>query len=301
MSEYLIETSNLTKKFGDFTAVNSVDLKVPKGGVYGFLGPNGAGKSTTIRMLLGLISPIEGEVKLFGKSIVNNRIEILKNIGSMVESPSYYGHLTAYENLNIAREILRVDKKDIDRVLEIVGLKEVRNKKVREFSLGMKQRLGIGQALIGSPKLLILDEPTNGLDPEGIREIRTLIKTLPMEMGITVLVSSHLLSEIELMATDVGIINKGKVIFQGPLEELHRRSASEIKIGTKPLERAVEHLRNQGYKVETRDKHIYLNGFSDIPKLTKELVMNDFDIYHISNHRSTLEDIFLNITRKEKE
>lgn len=301
MSEYLIETSNLTKKFGDFTAVNSVDLKVPKGGVYGFLGPNGAGKSTTIRMLLGLISPIEGEVKLFGKSIVNNRIEILKNIGSMVESPSYYGHLTAYENLNIAREILRVDKKDIDRVLEIVGLKEVRNKKVREFSLGMKQRLGIGQALIGSPKLLILDEPTNGLDPEGIREIRTLIKTLPMEMGITVLVSSHLLSEIELMATDVGIINKGEIIFQGPLEELHRRSALEIKIGTKPLERAVEYLKNQGYRVEMRDKHIYLNGFSDIPKLTKELVMNDFDIYHISNHRSTLEDIFLNITRREKE
>lgn len=301
MGEYLIETNNLTKKFGTFTAVNGVDLKVPKGGVYGFLGPNGAGKSTTIRMLLGLISPTEGEAKLFGKSIVNNRIEILKNVGSMVESPSYYGHLTAYENLNIAREILRVDKKDIENVLEVVGLKEVRNKKVREFSLGMKQRLGIAQALIGSPKLLILDEPTNGLDPEGIREIRTLIKTLPKEMGITVLVSSHLLSEIELMSTDVGIINKGEIIFQGPLEELHRTSDSEIKICAKPLKKAVGYLESRGYKVGMRDDHIYVNGFGDIPKLTKELVMNDFDIYHISNHRSTLEDIFLNITRKEKE
>lgn len=300
MSKYIIETKNLTKNFGNFTAVKGVDLKVPQGGIYGFLGPNGAGKSTTIRMLLGLISATQGDATLFGKSIENERIEILKKVGSMVESPSYYGHLTSYENLNITREILKVEKSHIDRVLNIVGLSEVRNKKVKEFSLGMKQRLGIAQALIGNPQLLILDEPTNGLDPEGIREIRNLIRTLPEEMGITVLISSHLLSEIELMATHVGIINKGSMIFQGTLEELRRKSTSEVKIVAEPMERVVAHLNKLDYKAVIREHGIFINQCEDIPNLVKELVLNNFKIYHISENKSTLEDIFLNITGGEK-
>jgi len=222
MNKYLIETNNLTKNFEGFTAVNDIGLKVPSGVVYGFLGPNGAGKSTTIRMLLGLIKPTEGEVKVFGKSIKTHRTQILKKVGSLVEYPSYYANLTAYENLDITRRILEVDKKEIDRVLEIVKLTEVKNKAVKKFSLGMKQRLGIANALLGNPEILILDEPTNGLDPAGIHEVRELVKSLPEKMGITVLVSSHLLSEIELMATQVGIINKGKLMFQGTLEDLKK-------------------------------------------------------------------------------
>ena len=214
MSTYVIETSNLTKKFGKFLAVNSIDLQVPKGGIYGFLGPNGAGKSTTIRMLLGLMKETQGQVKVFGKSIKEDRRAILKRVGSMVETPSYYGHLTAYENLEVSRKILGVEKKEINRVLEIVKLMDVQHKAVKKFSLGMKQRLGIAQALLGNPELLILDEPTNGLDPSGIIEMRELIKSFPEKYGITVLISSHILSEIELIATHVGIINKGKLLFR---------------------------------------------------------------------------------------
>ncbi|MBS4538928.1 ABC transporter ATP-binding protein [Clostridium sp. D2Q-11] len=301
MKKYLIETDNLTKKFDGFAAVNSINLKIPQGGIYGFLGPNGAGKSTTIRMLLGLISPTEGKAKLFDKSIDKDRLDILKKVGSMVENPSYYAHLTAYENLNIIREILNVEKSEIERVLNIVGLLEVKDKKVKKFSMGMKQRLGIAQALIGNPELLILDEPTNGLDPAGIREIRALIKGLPEKLGITVVVSSHILSEIELMATDVGIINKGNLIFQGSLEELQKRSLAQIKIGAEPKKEAIDHLLKRGYQVEERDKYIYIKEFSSPSILTKELVINNFEVYHISEDKSNLEDIFLDITRKENQ
>lgn len=188
----MIRTENLSKQFGKFKAVKGIDLKVPEGGVYGFLGPNGAGKSTTIRMLLGLIKPTEGKAFLFDKSIKTNRMEILKQVGSMVESPSYYGHLTTYENLKIISEIRGNDEREIDRVLEIVKLKDSKDRKVKNFSMGMKQRLGIAQALLGNPKLLILDEPTNGLDPSGIHQIRDLIRDLPQKTGVTILVSSHI-------------------------------------------------------------------------------------------------------------
>ena len=234
MSNYIIETKNLTKRFGKFTAVDGVNLQVPQGGIYGFLGPNGAGKSTTIRMILGLVNETKGEIKVFGDSIKRNRIQILKRVGSMVESPSYYGHLTAYENLEITRQILGVEKKEIGRVLEIVKLTDVQNKTVKKFSLGMKQRLGIAQALLGTPELLILDEPTNGLDPSGIIEIRELIKGLPHKYGITVLISSHILSEIELMATHVGIINKGKLLFQGTMDDLRDKQKEEILVAVEP-------------------------------------------------------------------
>lgn len=248
MSDYIIETRNLTKKFGKFLAVNQVNLLVPKGGIYGFLGPNGAGKSTTIRMLLGLIKETKGEVKVFNQSIKDDRIAILSRIGSMVETPSYYGHLTAYENLEVTRKILGAEKKEIERVLEIVKLTEVRNKAVKKFSLGMKQRLGIAQALLGKPELLILDEPTNGLDPSGIIEIRELIKSLPKDYGITILISSHILSEIELMATHVGIINKGSLLFQGSMNDLREKQKVVIQLEVEPRAEVEVYLKNAGRK-----------------------------------------------------
>lgn len=297
MNNYLIETKNLTKKFDDFIAVNSIDLKVPKGVVYGFLGPNGAGKSTTIRMILGLVRPTEGDVSLFGKSIKSNRMEILKKVGSMVEYPSYYGNLTAYENLDITRRILDLDKDEIDRVLNIVKLTDVKNKPVKKFSLGMKQRLGIANALLGNPEILILDEPTNGLDPAGIHEIRELIKSLPGKMGITVLISSHILSEIELVASYVSVINKGKIQFQGRLEELKEKSNLEIKLDARPALSATNELKSKGYEVEVRDKNIYIKGNKINPaEIVKELVLSNHEIYHISQEKGSLEDIFLKIT-----
>ncbi|MTI69805.1 MAG: ABC transporter ATP-binding protein [Firmicutes bacterium] len=299
MEKYLVETNNLTKSFGKFTAVKDINLKIKKGVIYGFLGPNGAGKSTTIRMLLGLVNPTKGKVKVFGKSITKNRIDILKKVGSIVESPSYYGNLTAYENLYITKEILNVKKEEIKKALEIVGLSEEKNKKVKKFSLGMKQRLAIAQSILGNPELLILDEPTNGLDPSGIREIRCLIKNLAENFGMTVLISSHILSEIELIASEVGIINKGKLVFQGTIDELHKNSAEEIKVNVKPKEQAIKYFNSKGYKVDIRNEYIYLKNCLDPSSITRELVMNDLDVYHISRYKSNLEEMFLSFTKKE--
>ena len=204
--EYVVKTKGLTKSFGKEKAVTGLDMKIPKGEIYGFLGPNGAGKTTTIRMLLGLVKPTSGTTHIFQKDLKKERINILKRVGALVENPSYYPHLTAYENLEALRKILGVSKSRIHEVLEIVRLSDVANKKVKGFSLGMKQRLGIASSLLNDPELLILDEPTNGLDPSGIIEIRQLIKRLPSEYGMTILISSHLLSEIDQMATTVGIV-----------------------------------------------------------------------------------------------
>jgi len=194
-AELVIETRGLTKVFNRFAAVEDLDLRVPRGALYGFLGPNGAGKSTTIRMLLGLMGPTSGTIHLFNRELAKHRLEILRRVGSLVEAPSYYEHLTAFENLEITRRILQLPKGEIDKALEIVKLAKWKNQRVREFSLGMKQRLGIAQALLGKRELLILDEPTNGLDPAGVREIRELIVSLPERMNATVLISSHILSE----------------------------------------------------------------------------------------------------------
>lgn len=220
MVDYVIETENLTKSFGDYTSVNALNLKVPKGKIYGFLGPNGAGKTTTIRMLLSLIRPDKGSVKIFNKSLLEHRTCILRKIGALVESPAYYGHLSAYKNLKIITELLDIPQSKIDETLETVRLTQYADKLVRGYSLGMKQRLGIALALIRQPEILILDEPTNGLDPFGIQEIRNLIKDLSKNKGMTILVSSHILSEIEAIADNVGIINEGKLIFQGSMDSL---------------------------------------------------------------------------------
>lgn len=230
MNNYIVEVNNLSKTYKSFNAVNRINLNVREGKIYGFLGPNGAGKSTTIRMLLGLIKNSSGNIKIFGKNLKNNRSDILKNVGALVEAPAYYGHLNAYENLKIWACIKEVDKKSIDDVLRLVNLYEYKKRKVCKFSLGMKQRLGIAQALIGDPDLIILDEPTNGLDPMGIKEIRNLIVNLSRNHNKTIIVSSHILSEMELMVDDVGIINKGNMLYEGSLLELKSKYSSSCTL-----------------------------------------------------------------------
>lgn len=224
--ENMIETKNLTKSYADFTAVSGISLHIPKGSVYGFLGPNGAGKSTTMKMFLGLTKPTSGSFVVDGKRYPESRVEILKEVGSFIEAPAFYGNLSGEENLDIIRKILGLPKSSVWEALDIVGLTQYRKRLAKKYSLGMKQRLGLAGALIGKPPILILDEPTNGLDPVGIHEIRTLVRSLPAKYDCTVLVSSHLLSEIELMADDIGILNHGHLLFEGTLEELKVGAAS---------------------------------------------------------------------------
>lgn len=231
----VIETRNLTKTYGRFTAVSGLNLHVPRNSVYGFLGPNGAGKSTTMKMFLGLTRPSGGTFVMDGKQYPQDRVEILKETGSFIEAPSFYGNLTGEENLDILRRILGLPKSAVEDALELTGLIPYRKRLARKYSLGMKQRLGLAGALLGRPPLLILDEPTNGLDPSGIHEIRSLIRSLPEQFDCTVLVSSHLLAEIELMADFVGILNHGHLLFEGTLEEL-RQSAAERGLPADNLE-----------------------------------------------------------------
>lgn len=218
----IVKTYGLTKRYQDTLSVNNLSMSVQEGRIYGFLGPNGAGKSTTLKMLLNLVRPTAGEIDIFGKRLqAKTRADILRNIGSLIESPSYYGHLTGTENLKILQTLLEIPSKNIEEVLRIVRLDRQSSKKVSKYSLGMKQRLGLAGALLSFPRLLILDEPTNGLDPAGIQEMRELICALPEQYGMTVIVSRHLLSEIDQMAEDVGIIANGKLMYQGPLHLLH--------------------------------------------------------------------------------
>lgn len=218
----MITTSHLTKKYKSFTAVSDVSLHIQKGRIYGFLGPNGAGKSTTMKILLGLTAPTKGSFTIDGKHFPDDRLAILKEIGSFIESPSFYANLTGRENLDIIRRILDLPENAVDDALELVGLTAFGDRLAKKYSLGMKQRLGLAEALIGRPPILILDEPTNGLDPSGIHEIRNLIKALPALYDCTVLISSHMLSEIELIADDIGILNHGQLLFEGELNELRQ-------------------------------------------------------------------------------
>lgn len=223
----IIETKNLTKFYGDFPAVSHLDLHIPRGSVYGFLGPNGAGKSTTMKMLLGLTKPTTGTFYINRKRYPQHRNDILKEIGSFIEAPAFYGNLTGEENLDIIRKILGLPKSSVEEALELVGLSQHKKRLAKKYSLGMKQRLGLAGALIGKPPILILDEPTNGLDPAGIHEIRTLIRSLPQKYDCTVLVSSHLLPEVELMADEIGILNHGHMLFEGTMEELKCKAHSQ--------------------------------------------------------------------------
>lgn len=300
MADYIIQTENLTKTYGKRTPVNKLNLSVQKGEIYGFLGPNGAGKTTTIRMLLGLIAPTSGQVLMFGKELQKNKLSILRKVGSLVESPSYYGNLTGYENLEAIRRLVGASSKRITEVLNIVRLDKVANRLAKEYSLGMKQRLGIASALLSQPELLILDEPTNGLDPAGIQEIRELIKELPNQYGMTVVVSSHLLSEIDQMATKVGIITNGQLLFQDDIDVLRKRSKPRLKIMVNNPSMAAGFLQEHGWDTFVQDNSLW--SLMTDPEFASEmntlLVKHGLSVSRLEEHKLSLEEIFLEITGK---
>lgn len=295
----IITTHGLCKQYGKALSVKDLDLSVPEGAVYGFLGPNGAGKSTTLKLILGLVKPTTGTINVFGKEINNrNRLSILKDVGSLIESPSYYSHLTAEENLRIIQTLRNVPQKDISRVLHIVRLDNTQGKPVGHFSLGMKQRLGLASALLGNPKLLILDEPTNGLDPAGIQEMRELICSLPHQYGMTVVVSSHLLSEIDQIATNVGIISHGELVFQDRLPILHERSLTHVALRTLDNHAAAQILQAMGVQCEAKEEFLLLPNLADeqLAHLTHTLSDQAIGVVRIEERRKSLEDIFLELT-----
>lgn len=298
----IVQTQNLSKTYGAVTCVNRVNLHVPEGEIYGFLGPNGAGKTTTLKMLLGLIKPTEGTIQIFGKSLSQHRQSILQHTGSLIESPSYYGHLTGLENMQVMQRLRNVPDKHIHEALRIVRLEKHKHKKAEKYSLGMKQRLGIAMALMSFPKLLILDEPTNGLDPAGIGEIRELITSLPAQYGITVLLSSHLLSEIEQIATSVGIIHNGKLLFQGSMESLRAKSRTTIFMKTGDNAKAEQLLLSRGYRLSQSGDRIAFGNLEDmeVAEINRLLVEHQIPVIRIEEQKKSLEEIFLELTGKER-
>src|ERR1700743_638366 len=261
----VLSTEGLTFNFGNQTVVKSLFLQVPEGSIYGFLGPNGAGKTTTIKLLLNLLTTQQGSIHIFEKELQSNRIEILSQIGSLIEQPAIYLHLTGKENLLNRALLLEIPAKRVDEMLDLVHLKDAANKKEGQYASGMKQRMGIGLALLSDPKLLILDEPTNGLDPNGIIEVRELLIKLVKEHGKTVFVSSHLLLEIERMATHVGIINFGQLLFQGSVDELQSLSKPQVQIEVNNTADAANLLKRSNFEVTDADsEYIY------VPYTTKQ-------------------------------
>lgn len=299
---FCLETEKLTHKFSDREIVlRDIGLQVPCGAIYGFLGPNGAGKTTTLRLVLGLLTKQQGTVRVFGKTFDAHRIEILRKIGSLIESPSLYGHLTAVENLRVWQKVYQCAEKRIGEVLEIVGLQGTGNKRAANFSLGMKQRLSIAMALLHEPSLLILDEPTNGLDPNGIIEVRELLRTLNRERGMTILISSHLLAEIERLVTHLGVIHKGVLLFQGRLEELQEQQKrnSVVSFETSDSGRAAAILAANGLEAA------HVNGQITIPIVEKEIIARlnrqfidaGIEVYQIRVVKHDLESIFVDMVK----
>lgn len=298
----IIQTHDLCKRYGPAMRVDHLDLSVPEGSIYGFLGPNGAGKSTTLKMILGLVRPTRGTIQVLGRPMEPaNRLTILRGVGSLIESPSYYGHLTGEENLRIVQELRGVPRNHIREVLQIVRLDGQRGKKAAHYSLGMKQRLGLAAALLGYPRLLILDEPTNGLDPAGIQEMRELIRGLPGRFGMTVVVSSHLLSEIDQMADTVGIIREGKLVFQDTLEALHSRSRHHLALRTTDNPAAAAQLSARGVPCRTEGDYLILPILSDqrSAQLCRFLVEQGLGLVRLEERQKSLEDLFLELTGKE--
>ena len=299
----IIETNDLCKQYGNALRVAHLDLDVPEGSVYGFLGPNGAGKSTTLKMILGLVRPTAGSIRVLGKSMDSkNRLAVLRQVGSLIESPSYYGHLTGEENLRIVQTLRGVPEKNIREVLQIVRLDGQRGKKVAHYSLGMKQRLGLAAALLGFPRLLILDEPTNGLDPAGIQEMRELIRSLPGRFGMTVVVSSHLLSEIDQMADHVGIIREGRLVFQDTLSALHARSCPRLALRTTDNAGAARLLGENRVPCTLEDGWLTLPLLSDADaaSLSRFLASHRVDLLRMEERQKSLEDLFLELTGREE-
>lgn len=303
MISNVLQIKNLQKGFKDTQVVNLSSLSVQQGEIYGFLGPNGAGKTTTMKMILSLISRTAGEIEVFGQSIGTDK-QYLNQIGSMIEEPSYYPNLTGYENLLVFQKILGFDKKNIQETLKIVGLDQPKNKKklVKDYSLGMKQRLALAFALVKKPRLLILDEPTNGLDPAGIHEIRELIIKLAKEQGITVFISTHILSEVEHIADRVGIINHGQLVYEGEIRKIQSNKWLEVRGDFRGRREAISQVLF-GYPckmLEIQEDKLKLTNLTDqqISSLLRDLIVEKVPIYEVKQEQETLESIFLNLTKE---
>lgn len=293
----IIQTHMLTKAYGGHERVKALNLTVKKGWIYGFLGPNGAGKSTTMKMLLGLAAPTSGTAELFGLEMNDkNRGEILRRTGSIIESPGYYGHLSAAENLKILETLLNLPASRSESALKLVRLWEQKDRKVKEYSLGMKQRLAIAMALLRSPELLILDEPTNGLDPAGIEEIRSLLKDLAHKHGITIMISSHLLSEIEKTADHIGIIDDGEMIWQGSLAALEESRSPRFVVKTADNAKACTLLAELKPKVTGDAIALACTEPKFCAGVLNKLITNNVPVYAASPERKNLEELFLDIT-----
>lgn len=303
MISNVLQIKNLQKEFKDTQVVNLSSLSVQQGEIYGFLGPNGAGKTTTMKMILSLISRTAGEIEVFGQPIGTDK-QYLNQIGSMIEEPSYYPNLTGYENLLVFQKILGFDKKNIQETLKIVGLDQPKNKKklVKDYSLGMKQRLALAFALVKKPRLLILDEPTNGLDPAGIHEIRELIIKLAKEQGITVFISTHILSEVEHIADRVGIINHGQLVYEGEIRKIQSNKWLEVRGDFRGRREAISQVLF-GYPckmLEIQEDKLKLTNLADqqISSLLRDLIVEEVPIYEVKQEQETLESIFLNLTKE---
>jgi lantibiotic transport system ATP-binding protein len=296
-----IETMNLDFSFRkDSLTISSLNIKVGKGTIYGFLGPNGSGKTTSIRLLLGLLAPSNGTVMLFGSDLKKETPGIFSRLGTLVETPSLFNHLSAFDNLKIVQRIKKTPVKAINESLTLVGLSNVANKTVGKFSLGMKQRLGLAIALLSDPELLILDEPSNSLDPSGMLEIRQLLLNLNKEKGTTIIISSHLLAEIEKMVSHVGILNDGKLIFQDTIGKLQQLQQPALYIKTNNpdgVEKLLQHVFPAKHNEEIVE--VSIRNDEDVSAIAKKLIENGFDIYDLHVSRGNLENIFISITNKK--
>ncbi|MDP4095117.1 MAG: ABC transporter ATP-binding protein [Bacillota bacterium] len=294
---YAIETQGLTKIYKNIRAVDSLSIHVPEGKIYGFLGKNGAGKTTTIKMIMGLIRPDEGGIMVFGKDAGKDRLWAARKIGSIVETPGFYENLPARNNLEITVNMFNVNKKRIDEVLEIVGLRDTGKKKVKEFSLGMKQRLGIANALVHSPSVLILDEPTNGLDPAGIKDMRDFLKELSQEHNITVLISSHILSEVQILADYVGIIDQGRLMDETDIQTIKAEEQSYLHIEVDRPEEAARLIKEMELKYEIENKKLMVYCSRDINcNINRNLVLKGINVSNLTPVYHSLEERFLTIT-----
>lgn len=302
---HAIETQGLTHRFADGEPVlRALELRVPAGSIYGFLGPNGAGKTTTLRLVLGLLAQQAGTIHLFGRPLRRHRAELLRQVGSSIESPSLYGHLTARENLRVWQLVFRCPARRIDEVLALVGLAETGSKPAGQFSLGMKQRLGLAVALLHEPRLLVLDEPTNGLDPHGILEMRDLLLALNREHGTTIVVSSHLLSEVERLVTDVGIISRGELRFQGPLAALmaRRDAAAFTTVDTADNARALDVLAAGGWTARPHEGKLRLPPLppAERARVNHGLVLAGVAVHEIAAHGTRLESLFMDLVQGDR-
>ena len=294
----ILSLKNLNKSFGEFKAVNNINLQVNQGDIYGFLGPNGAGKSTTLRMILGLIKPDSGEILINGKSNSGSNRNFLTSIGALIEKPDFYKNLSAYDNLKILYKMSKL--KDINRISDVlkeVDLWDKKNQKVGGFSQGMKQRLGIAQTLMHQPSLIILDEPSNGLDPQGQSDMRSLILRINQEMGITVIISSHILSEIEKISNRMVVINKGEKIVEGNVQELMQNELLKVSFKSENLDSIALFLKKQSIDFESSNDSIVANiNEENIPLILKKMVNENISITEMKQMR-TLEEFFLGLTK----